>query len=46
VGMPLLISRNTATTLAIELAATLNITLIGYVRAGNFTVYTGADRIE
>lgn len=46
VGIPLLISRNTATTLAIELAATLNITLIGYVRAGNFTVYTGVDRIE
>lgn len=46
VHLPVLVSRNTATTLAIELAKTLQITLIGYVRAGNFTVYTGIDRIR
>jgi FdhD protein len=45
VGIPVLVSRNTATTLAIELAKELNITLIGYVRAGRFTVYAGNHRL-
>jgi FdhD protein len=45
VGIPVLVSRNTATTLAIELAKSLNITLIGYVRGGKFTVYTGNQRL-
>jgi FdhD protein len=45
VGIPALVSRNTATSLAIELAASLNITLIGYARAGKFTVYSGGERI-
>ncbi len=45
VGLPVLISRNTATSLAVELATTLNITLIGYVRNGNSTVYSGLDRV-
>jgi FdhD protein len=46
VGIPVLASRNTATTLAIELAKSLNITLIGYARAGKFTVYSGEERIQ
>jgi FdhD protein len=46
VGIPVLVSRNTATTLAIELARSLNITLIGYARAGKFTVYCGEERIH
>jgi FdhD protein len=46
VGIPVLASRNTATTLAIELAKSLNITLIGYARAGKFTVYSGEGRIQ
>ncbi len=45
VGVPVLISRNAATGLAVELAQKLNITLIGYARAGRFTVYAGAERL-
>jgi len=45
VGIAVLVSRNTATTLAIELAKALNITLIGYVRGGKFTVYSGKERL-
>lgn len=45
VGIPVLVSRNTATTLAIELAKSLHITLIGYVRGGKLTVYTGSNRL-
>ncbi len=46
VGIPILVSRNTATTLAIELAKSLNITLIGYARAARFTLYAGRQRIS
>jgi FdhD protein len=46
IGIPILVSRNTATTLAVKLANSLNITLIGYARAGKFTVYAGKERIE
>jgi FdhD protein len=45
VGLPILVSRNTATTLAVELAKALNITLIGYVRNGKSTVYSGLERL-
>jgi FdhD protein len=45
IGLPVVVSRNTATTLAIELAQSLNITLIGYARAGKFTVYSGFERV-
>ncbi|HBZ54970.1 MAG TPA: formate dehydrogenase accessory sulfurtransferase FdhD [Syntrophobacteraceae bacterium] len=45
VGLPVLASRNTATSLAVELATALNITLIGYVRNGKSTVYSGHHRV-
>ncbi len=46
VNIPILISRNTATSLAVELAASLGVTMIGYARAGKFTVYSGSERID
>ncbi len=45
VGVPILVSRNAATGLSVELAQKLKITLIGYARGGKFTVYSGAERI-
>jgi FdhD protein len=45
IGIPVLVSRNTASTLAIQLAQSLNITLIGYVRGGRFLVYSGNERL-
>jgi len=46
VGLPVLVSRNTATSLAIELAQSFHITLVGYARGGQFTVYSGNERIR
>lgn len=44
-GIPVLISRAAPTTLSIELANKLGITLIGFVRGRRFNVYSHKDRI-
>lgn len=45
-GIPILISRSTATTLAVSLAREINLTVIGYVRGKNQTVYSGKQRVS
>jgi len=44
-GVPLIISRTSPTSLSIELARAWGITLIGYTRGRSFRIYTGCDRI-
>lgn len=39
------VSRSTPTDLAIEIAEKLNITIIGYVRGNQMTIYTAFDRV-
>ncbi len=44
--VPIVISRTSPTSLAVELARAWNITLIGYAHAGQMQVYTGIERIS
>ena len=44
-GMPVIISRNAPTSLAVEMAYFLGITLIGFVRGQRMNVYTYPDRV-
>jgi FdhD protein len=44
--IPMLISRSAATSLSVQLAETLNMTVMGYVRGGNILVYTGEENIS
>ena len=44
-GTPVVVSRTSATTLSIELAKRLGLTLIGYVRGDNFYVYSHPERL-
>jgi FdhD protein len=44
-GIPVVVSRTSPTDLSARLADKLGITLIGFVRGGNVSVYTGAQRI-
>ena len=44
-GTPCLISRTSPTTLSIEAAKRLGITIIGYVRRNSFNVYTHPERL-
>ncbi len=43
--IPMLISRSAATSLSLDLARTLNMTVIGYVRGGNILAYTGGENL-
>jgi FdhD protein len=44
-GTPIVVSRTSATTLSIELAKRLGLTLIGYVRGDTFSVYSRPERL-
>jgi FdhD protein len=44
-GCPIVVSRTTPTSLAVQLAQTWNITLVGYVRGNTLSVYTHPHRI-
>ena len=44
-GIPMLISRSAATSLSLDLANNLNMTVIGYVRGGSIVAYTGGENL-
>ena len=44
-GTPIVVSRTSATTLSIQLAKRLGLTLIGYVRGDSFYVYSHPERL-
>jgi FdhD protein len=44
-GVPVIISRNAPTSLAVEMAYFLGITLIGFVRGQRMNIYTYPDRV-
>jgi FdhD protein len=44
-GVPLVVSRTSPTTLSVDLAQAWGITLIGYTRRRSFRVYTGQERV-
>ncbi|MBI5745710.1 MAG: formate dehydrogenase accessory sulfurtransferase FdhD, partial [Nitrospirae bacterium] len=43
--VPVIISRNAPTSLSVNLALHLGITIVGFVRGGRLNVYTHKDRI-
>lgn len=45
-GVPILISRSAPTALALRMAEEIGVTVVGYVRGGQFNVYTHPRRIE
>ena len=45
-GTPILVSRSAPTSLALDLAGRVKMTLVGYVRGERMTVYTGRERVE
>lgn len=44
-GVPILVSRSAPTTLALDMADRLGLTVAGYARAGRFNLYTHPERI-
>ncbi len=45
-GVPIVISRTSPTSLSVELARAANVTLIGYARTNSFRVYTAPERVQ
>ncbi|MHB8836579.1 MAG: formate dehydrogenase accessory sulfurtransferase FdhD [Candidatus Methylomirabilia bacterium] len=45
-GVAVLVSRSSPTDLALELAVRTGITVVGRVRGGGFTIYTGEERVS
>ena len=44
-GFPILVSRSAPTTLSVELASQLGMTMIGFARGGRFNIYANPERI-
>ncbi len=44
-GVPIVISRTSPTSLSVELARAANVTLIGYARTNNFRIYAAPERV-
>lgn len=45
-GVPIVVSRTSPTSLSVRLAQAWNITVVGYCRGSQFRVYSGEDRIR
>ncbi|MBI4620671.1 MAG: formate dehydrogenase accessory sulfurtransferase FdhD [Desulfobacterales bacterium] len=45
-GIPILLSRSASTNLAVSMAKEMGITAVGYVRGGNFTIYSHPEKVK